>query len=160
MHIFIKENELRAERKTGKIYNAKNLSGPRLSMAGIETVPHIALRKKNEHLIDPFLRPPICLLIIVVGLLKEFYINFELSTPLTVLGLIFPEKLASQHEISLQTVNIILIAILITDTILIFTGVIWLYKGREEMLLYAQRSQYIQLNPVKVANGYGSSSTV
>ncbi|CAG5105452.1 Oidioi.mRNA.OKI2018_I69.chr1.g2137.t3.cds [Oikopleura dioica] len=117
-------------------------------------------RKKNEHLIDPFLRPPICLLIIVVGLLKEFYINFELSTPLTVLGLIFPEKLASQHEISLQTVNIILIAILITDTILIFTGVIWLYKGREEMLLYAQRSQYIQLNPVKVANGYGSSSTV
>jgi hypothetical protein len=48
-----------------------------------------------------------------------------------------------------------MISTLVTDIILAFMGVIWFFKSRDEMVLYSQRSQYVELNPVK---GYKAPS--
>ena len=48
-----------------------------------------------------------------------------------------------------------MISTLVTDLILALMGVIWFFKSREEMFFYSQRSQYVELNPVK---GYEAHS--
>jgi len=107
-------------------------------------------RKRTDYLIDPFLRPPICLLIISVSMIVIGAMAWEIKIYDFV-------KLTDEED---QQRIVMSLALMGGGCFITVCGLIWFFRSRKMMFYYMKQTHYSSSGQLNICDPSGSSNKI